>query len=57
MDQIIDELEAAQASTWSPVVLNGGGFGIWANYSLTMANFVAHANANTIDLRELLIKG
>lgn len=57
MDQIIDELEAAQADTWSPVVLNGGGFGIWANYSLTMANFVAHANANTIDLRELLIKG
>ena len=57
MDQIIDELEAAQADTWSPVILNGGGFGIWANYSLTMANFVAHANANTIDLRELLVKG
>ncbi len=57
VDQIIDELENAQADTWSPVVLNGGGFGIWANYSLTMANYVAHANANTIDLRELLIKG
>ncbi|MCH9696876.1 MAG: DUF2333 family protein [Gammaproteobacteria bacterium] len=57
VDQIIDELENAQAETWSPVVLNGGGFGIWANYSLTMANYVAHANANTIDLRELLIKG
>lgn len=57
VDQIIDELESAQAPTWSPVVLNGGGFGIWANYSLTMANYIAHANANTIDLRELLIKG
>lgn len=57
VDQIIDELENAQAETWSPVVLNGGGFGIWANYSLTMANYVAHANANTIDLRELLVKG
>ncbi len=57
VDQIIDELENAQADTWSPVVLNGGGFGIWANYSLTMANYVAHANANTIDLRELLVKG
>jgi hypothetical protein len=55
--QIIRELEATQESTWSPVVLNGSGFGIVANHSLVMANYISRANAGLIDLRELLTKG
>lgn len=55
--QIIRELEATQESTWSPVVLNGSGFGIVANHSLVMANYISRANAGLIDLRELLAKG
>ncbi len=52
--QIIRELEATQATILSPVVLNGSGFGVFANYSLTLATYIAHANAALIDLRALL---
>ncbi|GAB4358971.1 MAG: DUF2333 family protein [Methylohalobius crimeensis] len=52
--QIIRELEATQSPLLSPVVLNGSGFGIFANYSLTQATYIAHANAALIDLRALL---
>ena len=55
--QIIRELEAAQASVWSPVILNGSGFGLWANHSLVMASYISRANAALIDLRELLAQG
>ncbi|MBV1909863.1 MAG: DUF2333 family protein [Kangiellaceae bacterium] len=55
--QIVRELEATQESMWSPVVLNGGGFGLVANHSLVMANYISRANAGLIDLRELLTKG
>ncbi len=55
--QIIRELDGTQLSIFSPVVLNGGGFGIFSNYSLTMANYVARANAAVIDLRSLLERG
>lgn len=55
--QIIRELEAAQQFTLSPVILNGSGFGLFANYSLTLANYVARADAAVIDLRELLTRG
>lgn len=55
--QIIHELEDAQAPTLSPVILNGDGFGLLANYSLTMANHIARANAATLDLRELMLRG
>ncbi len=55
--QIIRELEATQATVWSPVILNGGGFGIFANHSLVMANYISRANASIIDLRDLLSKG
>ncbi|MGH8498963.1 MAG: DUF2333 family protein, partial [Methylococcales bacterium] len=37
--------------------LNGDGFGLFANYSLTMANHIARANASTIELRELMLRG
>jgi hypothetical protein len=55
--QIIRELEATQQSTLSPVILNGKGFGLFANYSLIMANYIARANAAIIDLRDLLQRG
>ncbi|TCK17244.1 hypothetical protein DFR30_0466 [Thiogranum longum] len=55
--QIIRELEEAQQPTLSPVIINGSGFGLFANYSLTMANYIARANAAIIDLRDLLQQG
>ena len=55
--QIIRELEAAQGTVWSPVILNGSGFGLWANHSLVMASYISRANAALIDLRELLAQG
>jgi len=55
--QIIRELEETQQPTLSPVILNGSGFGLFANYSLTMANYVARATAAVIDLRNLLQQG
>lgn len=55
--QIIRELEATQQATMSPVILNGSGFGVFANYSLTMANYIARADAAVIDLRDLLQRG
>ena len=57
VQQIIRELEATQAPLWSPVVLNGGGFGFLANHSLTMVSYISRANAAIIDLRELLSQG
>jgi hypothetical protein len=55
--QIIRELEATQQTVWSPMILNGSGFGLLANHSLVMANYVSRANAAIIDLRSLLVKG
>jgi hypothetical protein len=55
--QIIIELEGAQKPMWSPVVLNGSGFGVLANHSLTMASYLSRANAAVSDLRDLLSRG
>lgn len=55
--QIIRELEATQQPVMSPMVLNGGGFGIVTNYSLVMASYISRANAAVIDLRNLLSEG
>ena len=57
LQQIIRELEASQESIWSPMILNGSGFGTLANHSLVMANYISRANAALIDLNELLTKG
>ena len=57
LKQIIRELEATQDSVWSPVILNGEGFGVLANHSLVMASYVARAHAAIIDLRSLLEQG
>ena len=55
--QIIRELEASQEAVWSPMILNGSGFGVLANHSLVMANYISRANAAVIDLRQLLNQG
>lgn len=57
MQQIIRELEATQQTLFSPMVLNGSGFGPLANHSLVMASYISRANAAIIDLRELLAQG
>ena len=55
--QIIIELEATQQGLWSPMVLNGDGFGLLANHSLIMASYLSRANAAMSDLRALLSQG
>lgn len=55
--QIIIELEGTQRPMWSPVVLNGSGFGIMANHSLTMAAYLSRASAAISDMRDLLSRG
>jgi hypothetical protein len=55
--QIVRELEATQEPIWSPMILNGSGFGLFANHSLVMASYTSRANAAVIDLRNLLTQG
>ena len=57
LQQIIRELEATQDTVWSPMILNGTGFGFVANHSLVMASYLSSANAAVIDLRNLLEQG
>lgn len=57
LQQIIRELESAQQPVYSPMILNGSGFGMLANHSLVMANYISRANAALIDLAELLQQG
>ena len=55
--QIIRELESTLEPLHSPMVLNGSQFGLFANHSLIMANYIARANAAIIDLGKLLQEG
>jgi hypothetical protein len=57
VQQIIRELEATQQTLYSPMVLNGSGFGIFANHSLVMASYISRAHAAIADLRSLLAQG
>ena len=57
LQQITKELESSQQAIWSPMILNGSGFGLLANHSLVMANYLSRANAALIDLRNLLAEG
>lgn len=57
LDNMIQALENALTPTLSPVVLNGDGFGMFANYSLAMANYIARANAAALDLRDVMNRG
>ena len=55
--QILRELEESQTAVWSPIILNGSGFGFVANHSLVLASYISRANAAVIDLRNLLKQG
>ncbi|MDT4330534.1 DUF2333 family protein [Methylomonas sp. MED-D] len=57
LDIMIQSLEKALTPTLSPVVLNGDGFGLFANYSLALANYIARANAAALDLRDVMNRG
>ncbi|MFN2329233.1 MAG: DUF2333 family protein [Chromatocurvus sp.] len=57
LKQIIRQLEPTQDAIWSPMILNGTGFGFLANHSLVMASYLSRANAGVIDLRNLLDSG
>ncbi|MDP2227300.1 MAG: DUF2333 family protein [Moraxellaceae bacterium] len=50
----IHELEATQQAVWSPVILNGSGFGLFANHSLVLANYLGRARADLADVAGLL---
>lgn len=55
--QIIRELEHTQRTMYSPTVLNGNPYGLFANHSLILSSYIARANAAVIDMRELLSQG
>lgn len=55
--QIVRELESTQDSLHAPMVLNGTKYGLFANHSLVMANYISRANAAIMDLRFLLQQG
>jgi len=55
--QIIRALEGSLEPVTSPMVLNGDGFGLVANYSLTMTSYISRANSALIELRTLLADG
>jgi hypothetical protein len=57
MQQIIRDLEMAIVRKYSPMVLNGHGFGVLANHSLVLASYLGRTNAAVIDLRMLLERG
>ncbi|UHD15916.1 DUF2333 family protein [Thiocapsa bogorovii] len=57
LEEIIRELGNTQNPIWSPLILNGTGFGPMGNHSLVMASYISRANAAIIDLRNLLEKG
>ncbi len=54
---MIQEMENALAPITSPVILNGDGYGISANYSLAMASYVSRASAAALDLRDVMNRG
>ena len=57
LQQINRELKNTQNTIWSPMILNGTGFGPMGNHSLVMASYISQVNAAIGDLRSLLQKG
>ncbi|MBA3980825.1 MAG: DUF2333 domain-containing protein [Alcanivorax sp.] len=54
--RVIHQLEYTQAPVRSPMILNGRGFGLFANHSLVMANHIAGANISLQELRASLYR-
>ncbi|MDQ7090888.1 MAG: DUF2333 family protein [Methylococcales bacterium] len=57
VESMIYSMENALSPILSPMILNGSGFGFLANYSLSMANYIARANAAALDLRDVMNRG
>lgn len=57
MLQIIRKLDEAYRPVWSPMILNGTGYGVTANHSLVMASYISRADTAVIDLLNLLQQG
>ena len=57
LQQVMRELEGALDPIRSPIILNGGGYGIFANHSLVLASYISRAHSAVIDLRSLLAQG
>ncbi|MGB5733474.1 MAG: DUF2333 family protein [Thiohalocapsa sp.] len=57
LEQITRELKNTQNTIWSPLILNGTGYGPMANHSLVSASYISRVNAAITDLRSLLQKG
>ena len=57
VDIMIKSLENAMSPILSPMILNGSGYGLFANYSLTMATYIARCNASALDLRDIMNRG
>ncbi|WP_046080177.1 DUF2333 family protein [Halomonas sp. HG01] len=51
-EALLAELELSQRRLWSPVILNGSGFGLFANHSLVMAHHVLRARDLSRELAE-----
>ncbi|MGM0985646.1 MAG: DUF2333 family protein [Pseudomonadota bacterium] len=51
-ERLVVELERSQRRLWSPVVLNGSGFGLFANHSLVLANHMVRARDLARDVIE-----
>lgn len=54
MRRAIRELEATTESVRSPFIMNGSGFGMFANHSLVMGNYLGRANAALGEVRSAL---
>lgn len=57
LNQIIKELEDTQEPVRAIFIMNGGGFGTFANHSLVMANYISRADSAIINLISLLRQG
>ena len=57
VETMIYAMENSLTPILSPMILNGDGFGLFANYSLSMANYIARANAAALDLRDIMNRG
>jgi len=54
LQQVIQELEGTQKMVWSPIILNGSEFGLFANHSLVLSSYISRANTEMIELYNLL---
>jgi hypothetical protein len=57
LQQVVRELEGALQPVRSPMILNGGGYGFFANHSLVLASYLSRAHSAVADLRSLLAQG